>query len=56
MKSLSENPEATREREDINPPVRIYPFGSHLIVYSIRPDQNIFVLRVRHAREDWAND
>ena len=53
---LSENPEAARERDEIKPPVRIYPFGAHLVIYTIQPDGEILVLRIRHAREDWAND
>ena len=53
---LSENPEAVRERDEINPPVRVYPFGAHLVVYTIQSNGDILVLRIRHAREDWTND
>ena len=53
---LGENPKAARERDEISPPVRIYPFGSHLVVYTIQSNGDILVLRIRHAREDWAND
>ena len=52
---LSKNPELAQQRFEINPPVRIYPFQSHLIVYLI-DDSDILVIRVRHQREDWANN
>ena len=53
---LGEHPNAARERDEIQPPVRIYPFGSHLVVYTIQSDDTILVLRIRHCREDWANE
>ena len=52
---LSKNPELAQQRFEINPPVRIYPFQSHLIVYLI-DDSDILVIRVRHQKEDWANN
>ena len=52
---LSKNPELAQQRYEINPPVRIYPFQSHLIVYLI-DDSDILVIRVRHQKEDWANN
>lgn len=51
---LAENPLAARERPEINPPVRARRYQSHLVVYQLDgPD--IFILRVRHGREDWMN-
>lgn len=50
---LSEYPLAARERVDTNPPVRIHPFRSHVIVYRV-DDRGVLVLRFRHARENWA--
>ena len=50
---LSENPNAARERNEINPPVRIHPYKSHMIIYIIGHSNEILILRVRHGREDW---
>lgn len=53
---LAENPEAARERTEITPPVRIHPFQAHIVIYTIDADGDVFVLRVRHGREDWQDD
>ena len=52
---LTEYPFPARERAETTPPVRIHPFRSHVIVYSV-DDRIVRVLRVRHAREDWSSD
>lgn len=49
---LASYPRAARERFEIDPPVRAHPHKTHLIVYLIE-DDDILILRVRHAREDW---
>lgn len=53
---LAQFPELARERPELTPPLRVHPFGSHMILYLVRPDGSIFVVRVRHAREDWASE
>lgn len=50
---LGENPELAREREELNPHIRIHPHGSHLILYRIDDGQDVIILTIRHAREDW---
>ena len=50
---LADNPLAARQRDEIVPPVRIHPVGSHLIVYTLDEKDRIFIVRVRHAHEDW---
>ena len=50
---LSNYPRAARLRDEINPPVRAYNYKSHLIVYDLRADDTVVVLRVRHDHEDW---
>jgi toxin ParE1/3/4 len=49
---LADNPHAAPEREEISPPVRMHPVGSHLVIYQAEAD-DIFIIRVRHAHEDW---
>jgi len=53
---LSENPRIARERLEISPPVRIHPFRSHLIVYIVDDNNDIFIVRIRHAHEDWQSN
>jgi toxin ParE1/3/4 len=53
---LVEYPRAARLREEIDPPVRAYPYEAHLIVYELTEDDNVVILRVRHGREDWIAD
>ena len=50
---LSDNPELARERKEIFPPVRVHPYGAHLIVYLILSNRDILIVRVRHGNEDW---
>lgn len=52
---LSDNPKIARLREEITPPVRVYPAQKHIVVYTILEDgQTVYVLRVRHHRENWS--
>ena len=50
---ISEFPHMARLREEITPPVHAYPFQSHLILYVIEQTTDVFILRIRHGREDW---
>ena len=56
LELIATNPRMARERREISPPVRIHPFKAHLVVYRIIEDGSIFVIRIRHAHEDWAGD
>lgn len=51
---LADNPQAARLREEIEPPVRIHPVQAHLVIYRVDDDGQVFVVRVRHAHEDWS--
>jgi len=52
---LSDNPRAARERAELSPPVRAHPYGSHIVIYKT-DDEDIVILAVRHARENWQED
>lgn len=55
FQTLADNPHIARERDEIDPPVRIHPCGAHLIVYRLEgPD--VLIIRIRHAREDWSRN
>ena len=54
FQTLSDNPKIARLRQEITPPVRVYPAQKHMVVYTIAEDgETILVLRVRHHRENW---
>ena len=53
---LSSSPRLARERLEITPPVHIYPFKSHIVIYTLDEKDNVFILRIRHGREDWKNN
>jgi toxin ParE1/3/4 len=51
---LARTPQAGPERLELFPAVRIYPVGSHIVIYTIRP-HDVYILCVRHQHEDWLN-
>ena len=53
---LGTQPYMARERTEIEPPVRVHPCGSHIIIYTVSGDESILVVRVRHSSEDWISD
>lgn len=52
---LARFPKAARQRTELRGDVRAHPYRSHLIFYRPAGD-DIFILRIRHAREDWTNE
>lgn len=51
---LASNPLAAPERRELNLPVRLHPVGVHLVIYRLEPERDrLFIIRVRHCREDW---
>jgi len=53
---LSSSPMLARERFEITPPVRIHPFRSHIIIYTVDEKDDVLILRIRHGREDWKDN
>lgn len=49
---LADNPHLARERSELSPPVRLHPYGVHMVVYTIRPE-GVLIVRVLHGRQDW---
>ncbi|KQT65792.1 MULTISPECIES: type II toxin-antitoxin system RelE/ParE family toxin [unclassified Aureimonas] len=46
-------PRMACERPEFDPPLRLHPYGSHLIVYLISEDEDVLVIRILNARQDW---
>lgn len=53
LELIAANPRMARERHEISPPVRIHSFKAHPVVYRLDEDGGVFVIRIRHAHEDW---
>lgn len=49
---VAANPRLSHERLEITPPVRLHPYGAHVIVYTLQ-DAGILIVRVLHGRQDW---
>ena len=49
---LATNPLMARLRREFRPPVRLYRFKAHMVVY-INEDTGVLIVRVLHGRQDW---
>lgn len=49
---LTEQPEMTRLQQHYTPPLRLYPFQSHLIAYTTDAT-TLQVIRILHLRSNW---
>jgi toxin ParE1/3/4 len=52
---IAADPDLVRDRTEYDPPVRIYRFMSHIIIYRDL-DDCLSILRIRHGAEDWTSD
>lgn len=55
LRLIADYPLAARIRIETARPVRAKPHKSHVIIYVVE-DDDVLILRVRHAGEDWMND
>lgn len=53
LESLTRNPELYHERFELMPPVRVCPYGVHVVIYLVQSNSRVLIIRVRHMREDW---
>ena len=51
FRHLAENPDIAPKREEFDPPVRLFRYGNHLIVYRSEND-GILIVRILHERMD----
>lgn len=49
---VAEHPFAVRERVEVRPPVRLYRYRGHYVLYALR-DEDIVILRVLHHTANW---
>jgi toxin ParE1/3/4 len=52
---LAASPGVARLRTDYDPPVRVFTFKAHVVIYDEEPD-GVLIQRVRHGHEDWQGD
>ena len=52
LRLLCHEPGLGRQRREFRPPVKLYPYRSHLIFYQ-SDVESVDVIRVLHARSDW---
>ena len=52
---IGQFPFATPQHDYFRQPVRARSYGSHIILY-VAEESEVLILRVRHGREDWAED
>lgn len=50
---LSTHPQAARVREELTPCIRVHSHVSHIIIYTVTLSNDVFIIRVCHAHEDW---
>ncbi len=50
---LATYPEASPVHREFTPNIRMHPFGSHIILYTIDESGDVYIVRVHHGREDW---
>ncbi len=55
LRLIADYPRVGRLRTETTIHVRTQPYKAHIIIYVLEHDE-VVVLRVRHAREDWFND
>lgn len=51
---IASYPRIARERLELSPPMCVYPFKAHLVVYRVEDSGDVLIARIRHAHEDWA--
>jgi toxin ParE1/3/4 len=50
--TLRDNPMVGRERDEVRPPIRLFPYEAHHVFYDVFADR-VMVQRVLHRTVDW---
>ena len=49
---LAAQPEIARNRSDLDPPARLHPYRSHLVIFTANAT-DLDILRIVHSRSNW---
>ncbi|WP_370815738.1 type II toxin-antitoxin system RelE/ParE family toxin [Jannaschia formosa] len=49
---LADHPEIARLRHEVDPPIRVHRYRSHLVFFDATPE-GVEIVRVLHGRVDW---
>ena len=49
---IADNPRLARERAEFTPPLRLHPYGAHLVAYTL-DDVGVLIVRVLPGRANW---
>lgn len=55
VQMISEYPLSARLREELSSPIRVRPYRSHVVLYTV-DEAGALILRFRHAHENWIED
>ena len=53
---IAANPRMAQQRTEVSPPVRIFPFKAHLVIYLVDERSDVLIVRIRHGHENWIDD
>lgn len=53
LEAIGRTPEIHRVRRELSEPMRVAPFGSHVILYDVDENGIVMILSIRHGRENW---
>ena len=51
--SLADNPFIDRVRDEVRPPIRLFPYQAHHVFYDIVGDDRVVIRRLLHRTVDW---
>ena len=52
LQMIAKSPGIVRERTEVRPPVRLYPFRAHHVIYMTQGDE-VVILQVLNHRANW---
>ena len=52
LASLADNPFIGRERDEVRPPIRLFPYQAHHVFYDVIGDR-VVIRRLLHRTVDW---
>lgn len=56
LDEIAYSPRIARIRGEVGDDIRVHPYASHIIIYRIMENDEILIIRIRHAHEDWIHE